>query len=111
MPTKKTKLPALPPIPLTHGVTVIEPGAIYGVTGDTISFMHHDAGQKIIDGTTNEQMLVVMINRVEFQNDKLQCFENDAALWHLQEALKMFEKRGDLRKQQMLVNQEVKHVS
>jgi len=39
------------------------------------------------DGTTNEEVLDVLINRLSYLQDKFPCKENACAITHLQEAL------------------------
>lgn len=47
----------------------------------------------ICDGTTNEELLSVLINRTEYLNYKFPCRENAIAITKMQEALMWFEKR------------------
>jgi hypothetical protein len=45
------------------------------------------------DGTTNEEVLEVLIDRIKFLQDKFPCRENAIVLTHLEEALMWLEKR------------------
>ncbi len=50
----------------------------------------HDATgrmETVFDGTTNEEVLLVLINRLEFLNDKFPSFYNETALRNLHSAL------------------------
>lgn len=47
----------------------------------------------ITDGTTNEEVLSVLINRMEYLDNKIPCQENKEVLVHLREALSLLEKR------------------
>lgn len=47
----------------------------------------------VCDGTTNEELLKVLIDRTEFLNSKFPCRENSIAITKMQEALMWFEKR------------------
>lgn len=50
------------------------------------------------DGTTNEEVLAMLINRLQFLNNKFPCKENAVALTHLETALLWLEKRTADRK-------------
>ncbi len=47
----------------------------------------------INDGTTNEELLKILINRLYFLNNKFSCKENDMAIMKLEESLMWLEKR------------------
>lgn len=49
------------------------------------------------DGTTNEEVLAVLINRLEYLDSKFPCFENRAAANKLHEALFWLNKRTAAR--------------
>lgn len=46
------------------------------------------------DGTTNEEVLAVLIDRVNYLNGKFPCRENSIVITHLETALLWLEKRG-----------------
>lgn len=48
----------------------------------------------VVDGTTNEEVLEMMIDRLTYLQGKLSCKENACAITHIQEALMWLEKRG-----------------
>lgn len=50
------------------------------------------------DGTTNEEVIAVLIDRLEFLNAKFQCAENATAIECLQDALNVLEARTKRRK-------------
>jgi hypothetical protein len=91
---------------------VLTPGHRYklnGFYGDNIQelqFIHKEpvpessiGVMKIVsDGTTNEELLEVLIDRIKFLNSKFACKENDEALTKLEEALMWLEKRTADRK-------------
>lgn len=52
----------------------------------------------VFDGTTNEDLLKVLINRTEFLNSEFPCRENSIAITKMQEALMWFEWRTCDRK-------------
>jgi len=52
----------------------------------------------IFDGTTNEELLEVLINRINYLQDKFPCRENACAITKLDEALMWLEKRTNDRK-------------
>jgi len=47
----------------------------------------------ISDGTTNEEVLAVLIDRLTFLNSKFPCRENSVAITHIETALMWLEKR------------------
>ena len=53
----------------------------------------------VSDGTTNEEVLRVLINRLEFLESKFSCPENVAALCHLHDALYALQSRTYERQQ------------
>lgn len=50
------------------------------------------------DGTTNEELLEVLINRMEYLQNKFPCRENAIVITKLQESLMWLEKRTTDRK-------------
>jgi hypothetical protein len=49
------------------------------------------------DGTTNEELLLVLIDRIKFLNGKFPCKENACAITHMEEALHWLYARTDAR--------------
>ncbi len=47
----------------------------------------------VADGTTNEEVLRVLIDRTQYLNSKFPCRENSIAITKMEEALMWFEKR------------------
>ena len=67
-------------------------------SGQTIQFIEKEALpglplNTINDGTTNEEVLEILINRVKFLNNKYPCKENAMCITHMEEALMWLEKR------------------
>ena len=54
--------------------------------------------ETIINGTTNEEVLKVLINRIQFLNNKFPCRENSLVITKLEESLMWLEKRTADRK-------------
>lgn len=54
--------------------------------------------ETVNDGTTNEEVLRVLIDRLQFLNGKFPCRENAIVLTHLETALLWLEKRTNDRK-------------
>ncbi len=85
---------------LTEGHTY-EVSNFEGTTpGQRIQFIHKapiEPGstelETISDGTTNEEIIEVLINRLQFLNTKFPCRENSVALTKLDEALLWLNKR------------------
>ncbi len=68
-------------------------------TGQILQFIHKepvagtDVLQTVANGTTNEEVLKVLINRIQFLNGKFPCRENSIVITKLEEALMWLEKR------------------
>ena len=70
-------------------------------SGQTIQFIHKEPrgeGQvqelvTLSDGTTNEEILEVLINRMNYLQNKVPCRENALAITKLDEALMWLNKR------------------
>jgi hypothetical protein len=72
--------------------------------GQTLQFIHkepkHNRGTELVtisDGTTNEEVLEVLIDRLNFLQSEFPCKENACCLTHLQEGLMWLEKRTNDR--------------
>jgi hypothetical protein len=108
-------------------MNIITPGHTYELTnfepsdpqGQTLKFIHKEPSfpgsteYKTVDnGTTNEEVLEMLINRLTYlqethQGGKFKCKENACAITHLQEALHWLEART---KRRMTRGVEGKHV-
>lgn len=53
----------------------------------------------VVDGTTNEQVLAVLIHRLKGQGAKFPCRQNSIAITKLEEALMWLENRTQERKE------------
>lgn len=72
--------------------------------GQILQFIHKEPVEEgsselttIADGTTNEDVMEVLINRLEFLQSKFPCKENACAITHIQEAKMWLEKRTNDR--------------
>ena len=72
--------------------------------GQVLQFIHKEPieeGSKelktVSDGTTNEEVLEALINRMNFLNGKFPCRENSIVITHLETALLWLEKRTNDR--------------
>lgn len=70
--------------------------------GQILQFIHKEPNKNnelitISDGTTNEEVLEVLINRMNFLNNKFPCRENSIVITHLETALLWLEKRTNDR--------------
>lgn len=68
--------------------------------GQIIQFIHKEPTEEnpkelrtVSDGTTNEELLEVLIDRTKFLQNKFPCKENACAITHMEEALMWLEKR------------------
>ncbi len=73
-------------------------------TGQTLQFIHKEPISEgsselktVSDGTTNEEVLEVLIDRMNFLNGKFPCRENSIVITHLETALLWLEKRTNDR--------------
>lgn len=73
-------------------------------SGQILQFIHKEPLQvgsaelkTISDGTTNEEVLEALIDRISFLQSKFPCKENACCVTHLQEALMWLEKRTNDR--------------
>lgn len=62
-----------------------------------VTFMKRINGELIHDGTTNEEVLGMLIERLKYLNAKCQCRENDIVIQKLEESLMWLNKRTELR--------------
>jgi len=63
------------------------------------------------DGTTNEEVLRVLINRLQYLDNKNPCEENKSALLNLHSALGWLNRRTAIRSEQGVEGSEAAHVS
>jgi hypothetical protein len=68
--------------------------------GQLLQFIHKEPKEEgsteletIVDGTTNEELLEVLLNRLNFLQSKFPCRENAIAITKLDEALLWLNKR------------------
>lgn len=89
-------------------MTVLTPGHTYelsnfenkDVAGQTLQFIHKEPIHEgttdlktISDGTTNEELLEVLIDRMKFLQYKFPCRENAIVITNLEESLMWLNKR------------------
>lgn len=67
--------------------------------------------QTVYTGTTNEEMLAVLIDRTTTLNKAFPCIENENALTHMQQALHWFELRTSKRQSQGVEGKAAGHAS
>lgn len=90
-------------------MNVITPGHRYELDGfegegsQTLQFIHKEPGEgdelvTASEGTTNEEVLAVLIDRMEFLNAKFPCRENELTIRHLKDALAYLDLRTSKRK-------------
>ena len=73
---------------------VIDPGRSYELSaGIGLRFVQKDGGRIVRNGTTNEEVLEVLIHRVTEAYQALPCQESIRALYLLREALASFRTR------------------
>jgi len=72
-------------------------------TGQIVQFIHKEKGDNgefstVQDGTTNEEVLKMLIDRMKYLNEKAPCRENSIVITKLEESLMWLEKRTADRK-------------
>lgn len=83
--------------------------------GQTIQFIEKQPAEDnsglitVNDGTTNEEVLLILIDRITFLNGKFPCKENACAITKLQEALHWLYARTDARIKQGVEGQNITH--
>lgn len=96
--------------PAPGGVVCLDQGHTYMVTGgQKIQFIKRVDGQLITEGTTNEELLQVLIDRTKFLNNKFPCKENDQAIVKMEEALMWFNERTAKRIAQGVETRDIAH--
>lgn len=94
---------------LRHGVKIITPGHLYELInfekinepGQRLQFIEKipnptgpvGALETVNDGTTNEALLDVLVDRLNFLNGKFPCRENSIAITHIETAILWLRKR------------------
>jgi hypothetical protein len=89
---------------------IIQPGHVYAVEEfenkgeQVITFIQKEPIEEgstelklVNDGTTNEEVLAVLIDRINFLQEKAPCQENKQAIRNLGEALKWLNRRTEGR--------------
>lgn len=73
-----------------------------GSEPQVLQFVHNkregDSFVLLKDGTTNEEVLAVLINRMNYLQNLAACWQNAEAIMHLGEALRLMNDRTDERK-------------
>lgn len=78
---------------VTSGVTCLQPGRRYTLSGKQVLQFIHAGNAKLHGGTTNEELLQVLIHRTKQLDSEYPCDENKEALTFLEAALITFEER------------------
>lgn len=101
---------------------VIEPGYTYELQnlknkdsqGQILDFFHQEPIQEgstefktVSDGTTNEDLLAVLIDRLNFLQSKFPCRENALAITKLEESLMWLNKRTSDRQKRNVEGQQI----
>lgn len=100
---------------------VLVPGHLYelesleGSNSQKLQFIQKQKSEDkfvtVQDGTTNEEVLKVMIDRLKTLGEKLPSRENAIAITKLEEALMWIEKRINARKEQGVYSTPLPHKS
>jgi hypothetical protein len=82
------------PDQVAPNVTCLQPGRRYTLSGDQILQFIHADNAGLHGGTTNEELLQVLIHRTKQLDSEFPCDENKEALTFLEAALITFEERS-----------------
>lgn len=83
---------------VTSAVVCHQPGLLYEVTGgQKIQFIKRTNGETVQLGTTNEELLIVLIDRLKFLDEQFPCKENKQAIIKMEESLMWLNERTDKR--------------
>lgn len=74
-----------------------------------IEFMKKEDGKIVMQGTTNEEVLRMMIARMKYLQDKLPCIENAIVINRLEESLLWLNVRTKKRVEQGVENTHQSH--
>jgi hypothetical protein len=96
---------------LSHDTVCYEKGAHYGIPYNQIKFLQFNNGELVQAGTTNEPLLVVLLDRIKMLDEKFPCAENKEALHHIEKALEALDRRTALRQSQGIVGTNIQHIS
>lgn len=90
-----------------------DPGHVYQLdeAKQQVFFIKRTNGKLTHPGTTNEELLEVLIDRTKFLDEKFPCVENKVALAAMQYALDSFNSRTQKRVAQGVETKNVAHVS
>lgn len=83
---------------VTESVVCHRPAHHYEVAGKQNLAFIHVAGGHLVSGTTNEDLLTVLIHRTEILDSQTPCDENKVGLEKMREALVAFQQRADRMK-------------
>lgn len=73
-------------------------GHMYEVSGgQPIQFIKRKNGELVCEGTTNEELLAVLIDRTKYLDSQFPCRENAQAIIKMEEALMWFNERTSKR--------------
>ena len=78
-------------------------------TKQEIAFMKKENGILIYNGTTNEEVLAMLIDRMKYLNTKCACRENSIVITKLEESLMWLNKRTELRVAQGIEGLNIPH--
>jgi hypothetical protein len=96
---------------------VVERGHIYelesfeGMEIQKLKFISKNDGVIVHDGTTNEEVLKVLIDRIKILQESVPCRENEIVLQKLEESLMWLDRRTRERKSQGVEGKALPHKS
>lgn len=76
-----------------------------------LTFLKRVNGELVYDGTTNEEVLAMLIHRMKYLNTKFPCRENSIVITKLEESLMWLNHRTKLRIEQGVETKDIPHKS
>lgn len=91
---------------------VIVPGHTYELSdGSRVQFIKRGDDGEMIPGTTNEELLDVLVDRTKYLDQTHPCDENKKGVWYMAIAAYYFRLRHILRQQQGVLSTDLPHQS
>ena len=95
---------------VTSAIICRDPAHLYELTGgNRVQFIKRSKGELVVEGTTNEELLQVLIHRTKILDSQFPCHENKQALVKMEEALMWFNERTAKRTAQGVETLDMSH--
>ena len=90
---------------------ILEPGHLYLLPGSQkLQFIQREEGKIVVPGCQNEDVVALLIDRLNHLNAKFPCRENALAITKFQEGLHWLQERTRKRMEQGVEGKDLPHV-